>query len=155
MTVTTKELNVTLQIPLHVTIKALPADQEEAYIATCMSHPGNCDNDLSEAENREWFREMWKQQLRFQEALLTNPPYLASFLCFIALEKLTAQLHFASETPFLDTPELEDVAAPIAESIDAEAHFFPPASFGVDTWTMLSDLLQAIDVRVAGEPALA
>lgn len=150
---TTKKLSMTLQIPLNVTINALQADQEEAYVERCMSQPGNCDNDLSESENRSWFRAVWTQQLRFQEALQRNPQYLASVLRYMALEKMAGQGLFGE--PFLAAPEIDDVIAPIAESINAEEHFCPPASWGVDTWTLLSDLLQGIDVRLAGEPVLA
>lgn len=150
----TKSLSVTLQIPLHVSITPLQPDQEDAYVTHCMSQPGNCDNDLSESENRDWFRAIWKQQLRFQEALLMNPEYLTNFLRFIALEKLAAQGDVFGDS-FLAVPEIDDVIAPIVESIDAEKHFSPPASWGIDTEALLCDVLQAIDVCVAGEPVLS
>lgn len=152
---TTKALTVTLQIPLTFRMKALQADQEQAYIDACMSYPGNCDNDLTERENQTWFRDMWQQQIRFQQALLNNPQQLASFLRYIALEKITSPSFFSTDKPFLSAPEIEDVAAPIAESIDASEHFFQAASSGVDTGTMLSDLIEAIEVQLSGEPALS
>lgn len=154
METNTKELKLTLQIPLTVKMQYLRPEQEQAFVSKCMAQPGNCDNDLSEAENKAWFSTMWRQQVRFQNALLENPEHLASFLRHVVLEKINTPLHFSDQPPFLPSPEIEVVVEPIVAAIDAADHFFPNAALGVDTWTMLSDLIESTDVRLSGAPAL-
>lgn len=151
MDTNTQELKLTLQIPLAVKMQPLQPEHEQAFISKCME---TCDNDLSDDENKAWFSAMWQQQIRFQQALQDNPEHLASFLRHVVLEKINAPLFFSTETPFLPSPALEDVVEPIAAELDAADHFFPDAALGVDTWTMLGDLLESTDVRLAGAPAL-
>lgn len=150
-----KEFDVVLQIPLRVRMKLLDETQRNSFVDDCMAHPRNCDNDWTEPQNRAWFSEIWRQQIKFQRALLTNPEHLRSFLCYCALDQVATPSLLNEGGPFLPIPDLENIASPIAEHIGARKHFLPPAHLGVTTGCMLSVLLDdALDLKPSGEPSV-
>lgn len=147
------EADVTL--PIRITMPRLTPDGEPAFVERCMAQPGNCDNDWSEAQNRAWFKEMWRQQVSFQAALLANPELLTGFIGYLALDPLSGgglmDGHYLSAA----TPSIDDVAEPIAAAIGQEDHFSPPIEYGVDTYTMLGEILGAAKVEMRGAPVIA
>ena len=100
-----EEFDVVLQIPLKVRIKLLDEAHESAFVDDCMAHPYNCENDWTAAQNRAWFREMWQQQIKFQQALLQNPDYFRSFIGFCALDQAAMPSFFHGGRPLLPVPD--------------------------------------------------
>lgn len=146
-----------LNVPVRISFRTLDPEQEDSFVATCMAQPGNCDNDLSKEENRAWFAEIWRQQIRLQRALRDDPQFLRDFLWFVVLDRVCGAGKGLGEVSRIAVAglDLEEVIQLAAEAIGAVDHFFPSAALGVDTWSMVSDLLDAVTVEIDGRPAIA
>jgi hypothetical protein len=139
----TTEITMMMHIPVKVRMTPLKADDEAAFVDKCIAAPGACDNDLSEEENREWFRNIWRQQVRFQQLLLADSEHLAKFITYIAAEEITSGNLLSKAVG-----ELEGVIEDAAQELGAVEHFDPPASMGLGSYDMLAQVIDAIALTI-------
>lgn len=138
-----KELTMTMHIPVRVRMTVLTEDGEGAFVDQCMATPGACDNDLGDAGNRAWFANIWRQQVRFQQLLLSNSDHMAQFMGYLLAEEITHR-----ELLRLKVGELEGVIEGAAQELEAEEHFFPAASLGLGSYDMLAQVVDACAVDI-------
>lgn len=142
------EIAATMRVPVKVRMTILDAADEAAFVDKCMAQPGNCDNDLSDSENREWFAKLWREQVRFQQLLLADPEHMAKYLAFVASEEIEYHNLLGKAVG-----DLENVVFAAADELDAVEHFDPPASYGVGCRDLLAQVLEGTKVTIE-QPAV-
>lgn len=151
MTAITIDADVTLHV--RITMPKLNIEDETTFAERCMAQQGNCDNDWTHEQNHAWFAEIWRQQISFQQACFADPDLLAGLVAYLALTPLSGT-GWDSNYLVPHLPAVETMAEPVAVAIGQEAHFFPPAEYGVDTYSMLSDVLDQSTVGLRQAPTV-
>lgn len=145
---------IKITIPVEIEIADLLQDGESKFVSKCMSDPRNVNEDEPLEPQRKWFLEMWRAQVKLQQALLADPRLLARFLGAITLDEILHGTPFG-EKSIVKTETVKDAIRPAVEKIDAVAHFYPVVDEALlDTDDMIRELSEALKARY-GKPEIA
>lgn len=142
-----------ITVPVEVEMTDLLPEDEFKFVSECMSDPRSVNEDEPLEPQRKWFLNMWRAQVRLQQALLADRKLLARFLGAMALDEV---LHGPCGTGRnVEAETVADAIRPAVEKIDAVAHFYPVVEetlLGTDD--MIQKLFEAVKVRY-GKPEVA
>jgi hypothetical protein len=145
---------IKITIPVEIEIADLLQEDEFKFVSKCMSDPRSVNEDEPLEPQRKWFLEMWRAQVKLQQALLADPTLLTRFLGAITLDEILHGTPFG-EKSIVKAETVKDAIRPAVEKIEAVAHFYPVVDEALlDTEDMIRELSEAVKARF-GKPQIA